>query len=401
MKILVINQYYAPDVASTGQLAAEICASFVAKGEEVHVVTGQPSYAQNSSPASAYEVLDGVHVHRVHLGNSKGRENLLVRCAGYLKFLFGAYKLSKAVAKIERPDIVMTFHNPPFVGWLGAKLARSYGLRFVYVPYDIHPDVLIATKWVYLPKPLVWAWNLLNHFILRQSGSVIVLGQGMKNTLVYGKNVPVEKVRVIPLWGRPELAPQPTDRALRNEYGIGDAELLFLYSGNIGIMHPLERIIAAAHELRDLPVRFVFVGDGAKRAPLMQCAANLGLQNVSFLPFQSEERFPRLVAASDACIVALEPGLEKFALPSRAFTFLSAGRPLLTLMSPEADVAKLVIEANCGWNCTDAEELIVQIKTLVRYPDLLRRAAENARQIYERRFTRESIINEYHNVIAA
>ena len=401
MKLLVINQYYPPGVSSTGQLAAEICASLVARGIDVHVVTAQPSYSASSCEALAYEERDGVHVHRISLGGLKGRESLLVRLRGYRRFLVGAYKMAKAIVAIEKPDGILTFHNPPLVGWIGAKLARRHGLRFTYVPYDIHPDILIATKWLYMPWPAIWSWNRLNRFILGEASAVVALGQGMKDTLVGAKRVPADKVHVIPLWGRPELDPSLDASAMRIELGIRSNETMLLYSGNMGIMHPLEWLIEAAEKLRDQPIKFVFVGDGAKRVRLMQAAVRLSLNNVVFLPFQSEERFAQLVSASDACIVALEPGLEKLALPSRAFTFLSAGRPLLTLMAPKADVAELVAETNCGWNVASSHELISHLRSLLENPELLKQAAANARKVYDERFCRERILDQYHAVIAA
>jgi len=78
-----------------------------------------------------------------------------------------------------------------------------------------------------------------------------------------------------------------------------------------------------------------------------------------------------VVGASDACFVVLQPGLERLALPSRAFTFLSAGRPLITFMAPEAELTRLVETATCGWNVTDAWELVELVHRLLDHPEAL------------------------------
>lgn len=399
-KLLVINQYYAPDVASTGQLAAEICSSLARQGFEVHVVTGQPSYTVSSPKAPRFEVLDGVHVHRVPMGRFRGRERMMVRFGGYLRFMWGAWRMAREIVKTERPDSVFTFHNPPFIGLIGAYLARHYQLRYTYALYDIHPDILIATRWTFLPRPLVWLWERLNHWVFSEADAVIVLGEGMKRTLVEGKGVPSEKVHVIPTWGRPELEPAPRNQPIRDELGIVDEELLLLYSGNMGLMHPLDPILDAAAELQGFPVRFLFVGDGTKRQHLVRRVENEKLNSVTFLPFQPEDRFIQLVAASDACLVALEPGLEELAVPSRAYTFLSAGRPLLTIMAPDADIARLVTEECCGWNVTDGPELAGLIRSLLEDPGELVRRGQQARAVYEARFQRAKIIQEYVDVLS-
>lgn len=398
-KLLVVNQYYAPDVASTGQLAAEICSSLAQSGLEVYVVTGQPSYTSSAPEAPPLEVLDGVHVHRVSLGRARGRERITSRLAGYIRFLWGAWRLARTLVKIEQPAIVLTFHNPPFVGVIGAYLASRYKLRYVYVLHDIHPDILITTHWSFLPRPVVWLWERLNHWIFSEADSVIVLGEGMKRTLTDGKGVPPEKVYVIPTWGRPELEPTPRDPSIREELGIGDEELLLLYSGNMGIMHPLDPILDAAALLQGLPVRFLFVGDGAKRQHLVRRVEKEKLSQVGFLPFQPEDRFIQLLAASDACFVALEPGLERLAVPSRAYTFLSAGRPLITLMAPHADIARLVTEAKCGWNVATGLELADLVRQLFDNPQELVRRGQQGREVYEERFRRERVIEEYAKVL--
>ena len=400
-KLLVVNQYYAPDLASTGQLAAEICSSLAKRGVEAHVVTAQPSYTASSPEAPLFEVVNGVHVHRVPMGRLRGRERMLVRIAGYLRFLWGAWHMARKLAKSERPDVVLTFHNPPFVGLIGAHLAHKYGARFVYAPYDIHPDILVATRWTFLPRPIIWLWERLNRWVLRSAEAVVVLGEGMKCTLVEGKGVPPDKVKVIPTWGRPELKPMSHKQSIRGELGISEGGLLLLYSGNMGIMHPLDPILDAAALLRGEPVRFLFVGDGAKRQHLVRRVEKEGLDQVSFLPFQPEDRFIQLVAASDACLVALEPGLERLAVPSRAYTFLSAGRPLITIMAPEADIARLVTEQGCGWNVTTGEELAELIRQLLSERQELVRRGERARAVYEERFQRERVLEQYARIILA
>jgi len=399
-KLLVINQYYAPDVASTGQLAAELCSGLVARGFEVHVVAGQPSYTAFSHEAPAYEVLDGVHVHRVSLGGVRGREHLWTRLNGYTRFLVGAWRLAQTLVKSQRFGTILTFHNPPFVGLIGAYLARRYMLRYVYALYDIHPDVLLTAGWR-LPRPIVGLWEALNQQIFKYASTIIVLGEGMKRTLVEGKGVSPEKVKVIPPWARPELRPASRDQPIRREMAISEEELLLLYSGNMGIMHPLDPILDAAARLRGLPIRFLFVGDGAKRQHLVRRVEREGLDRVHFLPFQPEDRFVQLVAASDACLVALEPGLERLAVPSRAYTFLSAGRPLITLMAPHADIARLVTGQGCGWNVTTGEELAHLIHQLLSERQEFVRRGERARAVYVERFGREQVFEQYERILLA
>ena len=398
-KLLVINQYYAPDVASTGQLLAEICAGLARNGSDVHVVTGQPSYTTTATTAPSYEVLDGVHVHRVSLAGSLGRERLWVRLAGYLRFLWGAWQLARAVARKERTTDVLTAHNPPFVGFLGAWLARRFKMRYTYFLLDIHPDIIVAAGRMRYLRLVTTLWDHLHRRVLRQADAVIVLGEGMRRTLVDHKGVSPERVHIIPSWARPELSPSTGSQSVRSELGIEGDDLLVLYAGNMGIMHPLDPILDAAEQLRHTAVSFLFLGDGQRRLDMESRVKSSKLDRVTFLPFQPEERFAQLVAASDACLVALQPGMERYAVPSRAYTFLSAAKPLITIMSPGADIADLVDEARCGWNVTSAEQLSDLLLGLVGQSEELVERGGNARRLYEARFRRDLALAEYERIL--
>jgi len=393
-RLLVINQYYAPDVASTGQYATDICSGLARRGHEVYVVTGQPSYTASSPIAPGYELLNGVHVYRVFLGKNRGRENVKIRIFGYLRFLWGAWKLGKNLVKSRQFQTVLTFHNPPFVGVVGVYMAKKHNLRFIYVPYDIHPDILLATGWK-LPQPIIWIWESINERIFRRAKAIVALGKGIKDTLINKKKVPPDKVRMIPLWGKPEFDIFPGCASVLQDLDLNNKELLFLYSGNMGTLHNLDFILDAAHLTQGLPVRFLFLGDGVKRPHLLSRVRDEKIQQVTVLPYQPEDKFIQILAFSHACFVVLGFGLEKLAVPSRAYTFLSAGKPLITMMSPEADIASLVTETGCGWNVLNGEELAELIKWLVDNPLELARRGRIAREVYERRFRKEYIIQEY------
>ena len=95
---------------------------------------------------------NGVIIHRVSLGKSIGKTTLITRFAGYLKFMLRAWISARKIARKTNPDAVMTLSNPPIVGLIGGFVAKTQKIPFVYVLYDIHPDILIATKWMKLPR---------------------------------------------------------------------------------------------------------------------------------------------------------------------------------------------------------------------------------------------------------
>ena len=188
--LLVVNQFYAPDYAATGQVAAELCAGLAAKGLRIRVVAGEPSYTEAAPAAPAYEKLDGVEVHRVAMGGARGRERLERPAAG------GSSPSSSRAggwrARCRRPSDP-TPSSPSATRPSSASpprlVARRSKARFVYVLHDIHPDILLASGFKMLPRPALWAFDLVHRWVLRRADAIVVLGHGMKRTLVEKKGV--------------------------------------------------------------------------------------------------------------------------------------------------------------------------------------------------------------------
>jgi glycosyltransferase involved in cell wall biosynthesis len=392
-RVLILNQYVAPDTTPSAHYVSTVARALAAAGMKVMVLAAEPSYGEGMIPAPLQELRDGVRIRRLRMGSWRGRQSKLRRFGGYLRYLAGAALVGRRIVRADPPDVVMCFSNPPLVPLVVGWLARRAAGRMVYVIHDIHPDILLATDWMFLPGPIVRAWNLLNHVMLEAASTVVVLGEGMKQLLVAEKGVASERVHVIPLWAEPELQPADRDEDLREELGVREDELLVLSTGNLGVMHSLEPVVDGARRLDGRPVRFVFVASGVR---LDHWRARFqGLANVSFVPYRTGESFRRLVAACDAGLVPLSPGMERFAVPSRAYTFLSAGRPLLTIMDPEADVARLVADSRCGFNAICGDDLADWVELNLANRADLQASGGQARKVYEARFTRKAVLDQY------
>ncbi len=400
-KILVINQYYAPDVASSGQLLAELCEGLAQHGHAVRVICGQPSYQEDSEDAPVEEITSDVKVRRVNLGGLKGRTRLSNRIWGYIRFLWLALITSRRAVKEERPDLIITLSNPPLVGMIGVFLSVRYKIPFLYVLYDIHPDIVIHTNWIRLPKMVFWIWNEVSKWILREASRVVVIGQGMKRTIVEDKEISEKKITVIPVWARPEISVE-TDHGenARMKYGIGEDDLVLLSAGNLGIMHPVEPILNSAKAMEsNALVKFFFVGGGEGLASVREFVELNNLEHIYFLPYQSEKDFVEILLMADICFVMLEDGMEKYAVPSRAYTFMSAGRPLIAIMDENADIARMIHDMDCGWHVSDERDLVSVIECCIEDPQLPVHKGCNSRDGYLNGLSKSQVISEYDSLI--
>ena len=304
------------------------------------------------------------------------------------------------MSKAERPDAVVTFGNPPIIGIAAALVARRSRARFVYVLYDIHPDILQSVR---VPDAAqAGAVGVRSRAPLGPEAGRRHRGPGTRDE-THSRGEVRESTQTasasFPLWARPELGAGPGGADVRRELNVDDDALLVSYAGNMGVMHPLDGVLDAAKRCRGLPVHFLLVGDGARRAGLAARVRDEGIAQVSLLPFQSEARFAEIMAATDLSIVVLKPGLEGLAVPSKAYTAMGAGKPIVAIMRPEADVAKLAVEHDCGWNVESADDLADLLRGLLDARDELARRGANGRSAYEQHYTRARAVEEYLDVL--
>ncbi len=399
-RIIVLNQYFYPDIASTGLYAFDICKELADKCTEITVVASEPCYSRFSRDAPEEEYLSGIKIYRINMGGLKGREKLKERILGYFRYLLGAWKKTNELIKKKSFDLLITFHNPPFIGFVGGLIAAKFKINFLYIPYDLHPDILIKSGWK-IPLPLVFFWKLINKFVYKRAKKIIVLSKGMKSNLMKNYDIPDEKISIIPLWGKPELnyLLEINRNNIEKEKIFRSGELILLYAGNMGILHPIEIILDAAKILKEYPIKIIFIGDGIKRKKIMEIIKNEGVMNITLLGYLPEDQFVNILSSCHICLVAIGEGLENLALPSRVFTYMSAGKAIISISKKSSDIAEIISENNCGVNASNSSELVQIIKDLNDNREKIISMSKSSITAYAKYFSKDKIIKEYKNII--
>lgn len=374
MKLLFINQYYAPDYAATAQHLADLCEYLASIGHEVHVITGRALYDGRQMELPKEEVLNGVHVHRV--GDPKSsRARFRDRVWGYVSFYVNA---AREVMKSDRPDVVVTLTTPPMIPLLGSLLAVTGRTRFVCWVMDVYPDIAIRSGLLSRMGPTQALWSVLGQIAYRSADRIVVLGDDMKDSLER-KGVPAQKIDVVPCWAcSTEVFPiDETENAFRAEHLEPDTFSL-MYSGNAGMCHTFEAVIEGVAKLADRDdMRFVFVGSG-KKMPEIKSKLS-GDTRVKFVGYQPREALSASLSAPDAHLVTLDPRYDGLLVPSKIYGIMAAGRPVLFVGSEENEIAALIRRANCGMIVSpdDPEGFAEAMRTLADNPALRRELGDN------------------------
>jgi colanic acid biosynthesis glycosyl transferase WcaI len=340
MRILLFNEYYPPDTSATAKMAA-LVAETLAKRHDVTVVAGRPSY----DPDEYYpyrllrkDVRNGVTVERVG-STAYPRHKMRRRVANYLSYL--ALAVPRAIA--HRPDVVLAMTDPPIAGIAGAFVSRVARRPFVYNIRDLYPDMAVGGS-IVRPSKWVERWEKMHRGTLRQAARVIVLGDDMRDRIV-AKGIAPERIVIVRDGATPSPALPDRADAIVQEIRCGFS-FVAIHAGNLGFYGAWGALLKAAELLQNKSAGIVFVGDGANRATLESSASALG--NVRFLPFRPFEQVPHVMMAGDVHIVTVKRGLEGVVVPSKLYSILAAGRPLLVVAPKECDAARIALDMGCG-----------------------------------------------------
>lgn len=288
----------------------------------------------------------------------------------------------------RRYQRLLVVSNPPLAPLLAPLARRPYALLL----YDLYPQVLAQLQPRHpllrlLLAQLARLWQRANRIVFARAERVFTLSEAMAAALrsSFARD-PIwrSKVVVIPPWAdTSQLRPIPADdNPFRRQHGL-DGRLLVTYSGNLGLTHPLEALLEAAAQLRGT-VQVLVIGTGPKRRALEKLARQLQLspQSFRFLDPLPLEQLPFSSAAADLAVVALDGPAAAASLPSKTFSALACGTPLLALAPTDSPLAALVQQHGCGVvvppGPTAATELSAAITALADDPDRRRQLAAAA-----------------------
>ena len=340
MHILLLNQYYPPDTSATAKMAVQV-AEKLAEHHRVTVVAGRPSYDPDEFYSFAFlrrDIRNNVTVERV-ASTAYPRHQMRRRVSNYLSYLALAVPRALAI----HPDIVLAMTDPPVAGIAGAFIARMAGRPFVYNIRDLYPDMALGGD-IVRPNRWVDRWEEMHLRALHEAARVIVLGDDMRDRIV-SKGVSPDRVVVIR-----DGTSFPTSLPERNDPLVQKIRCGFsfvaLHAGNLGFYGAWDSLLKAADILRNENIGLVFIGDGANRAALE--TSGKSSPNVRFLPFFPFVQLPHVMMAGDVHIVTVRRGLEGVVVPSKLYSILAAGRPVLAVAAGGSDAARIVNESGCG-----------------------------------------------------
>ena len=367
MNFLLLNQFFPPDDAPTGQLLADVARALAAEGHSVTVVCSRTVYAGGSANLE----LPGVEVQRLRT-TSFGHGHT-AKLAAYASFYAGA---AWRALFGPRPDVILTLTTPPLLSLAGSFVKLLRGTQHFIWEMDVYPDIAVDLglfRRGMIPDRLVGA---LADFSLRRCDGVIALGPCMRDRLL-ARGIPDAQVAVAENWADGSIvSPRPFPPNL---------PLTLLYSGNLGRAHDVDTIAETMESLgNSARFRFVFAGGGPRRDRLAARCKAADVTNAFFLPYQDRHRLGEHLGSCHVGLVTQRAATCGSVVPSKIYPLMAAGRPFIYIGPAEATPARNIARFGCGWRIEpgDSAALTDLLNLLAGQPELTHLAGERARAAF-------------------
>lgn len=407
MNILLLTNYFPPEIGSAPYLYYDLAKELVRRGHRVMCLTGTPRYNVAPEIIDEYskkgkevinENIEGIDVVRVKLpyvprsGKIKrGLEHLIIQ-----------NRLSNHIDSLHyEPDVMLIYSPPLTLGKTGIKIKKRFGCKMVFNVQDLFPQELIDVG-LLKNKIIIKYFQRMERYVYTFADKITVHSEKNKEHVerVLGIDAK-EKVEIVENWiDINAVTPGSKINAFSTDHDLKE-KFVVSFAGTLGHFQDIEVIIRAADKLKNNEdILFVIVGDGIRKKESNELISKLGLRNVRMIPMVERDKYPEVLWSSDISLVTLNPELRTPPVPSKILSIMSAGIPTIGVMNLEGDGPRLIEKANAGMAFEAADYLGLAEGILELYNDKEKRKrfGRNGRLYVEKNLSAVDAAERYERI---
>jgi len=402
MKLLILTQYFPPEVGAPQNRLYELALRLKAAGVHVTVLTAMPNYPQMKiysgyeNKTYMYEDMNGLKVHRASIF-IPSTKSIISRLRNYFSFVMSSKRVGVKYLDSSY-DFLMCESPPLFLGYSAMYLAKKKKAKLIFNVSDLWPESAEKLGVVTSRRLLNMAYKLEEKLYRK---SVLVTGQTQGICKNIEKRFPSVKTYWLPN-GVDISYFNPTEIAAkgwREKQGFTENDFICLYAGILGLSQGVEVILHAAQLLKENTlIKFVLLGSGPEKEKLIALRKQLNLENVFIIDGVSKEEMRFVLKEVNTAIIPLRK-LDLFlgAIPSKIFENLSMKIPVILGVDGEAREL-FVNQGKCALyvepeNSKSYAEMILKL-----YQDeaLCKQLANAGREYVSSHFNRNTIASKFH-----
>ncbi len=367
------------------------------QGFSVDGLVGYPKEYSLDKHLPLEETIDGVGIKRIKY-MQLGRVGTISRLINYFSFTFRAWLHTSYLKDYKA---VVVYSNPPILPIVPICAKKRYGTKIVFIAYDVYPEVAYASRSLTPESMISKVMNWINDRLFRMADCVVALTDEMKEYLLEKRSsLSSDRVVTIANWAH-EKESEPNHEAYEF-FGYNDGQFIVSYFGNMGTCQDVETMMEAAKLLKDDDrIRFLIAGQGNKRDDVEIRIKENCLHNVQLLYFLTGKDFQQAVAISSCYIVSLEKGLKGTCAPSKYYSYLQGGQPVIAVVERDSYLAAEVEGEKIGRSVEigDGIGLKEAITTMAEDPEGCKAMGNRAKRLYENKYAYEVAMKQYDDMI--
>ncbi len=364
-RIVVVQFYFYPDISAVSQLLGDLLCT-LAQDEEYNITVYCATSDYSEVRDQTDNRFDKLNIIRIKTTNI-GRKSFISRIIDYTGFYISLFiRLSLG----RRWHAVISMSSPPLIAFPVSIALLFRKIPLIYYIEDLFPEILFDMS--YLKHPwLIRKLQVLNKVVMRRANSIITIEEDMSRKVItnypYAKGKTVE----IPNWSR-EVEYLPASE--RKDFTI-------LYSGNMGLAHDFSMLEPLIKELLPLKnICYQFIGGGTRVEEIRNIFIKSGETRIEFRGYTSRDVHGATLAQADLFIISQKRETVGDLLPSKLYSYLAAGRPMLFLGPRSSEIGRIIVDNDFGIVVEHRQD----ISTAKRYIEFLKNDHLRVRLINER-----------------
>ncbi len=336
-KIGFLLEFFPPNNLSSAILPFSIVEEMVKKSFKVTVITG---YETNNNFDKKYtqKTKNQVTIHRIKY--YKAKNNKFKKLFSMISFFINTlFKLKY----FKNHHKVFVFSNPPINNLLGLIAKKLYKVSLIFVVYDIYPDIALFTNQIKKNSIIYNLFEYINHKIYDGSNSIVVLSIDMKEYLSDRYPRLLNSIQIIPNWF--------VDKSdiFTNSYKK-DIKINLGYFGNLGITQDINILKTVILFFKNhKKIFFTFAIHGNQKKDLDAFVKTNKITNIQIHNFLSENDYLKKLSIQDYILVTLNKNINKVASPSRIYSFMMMGKPILFFDHSESSLSNEIQKYKLGF----------------------------------------------------
>lgn len=403
-KILIHSLVFSPDGVSTAYLYNDIASAFQENGYEVVVLSTVPHFNVVKEQLAEqplkwkvwglYKISSYKGIKVYHIPQKKFKSTCL-RLIGFVYWHIISFFIGLAIKNVS---VILSPSPPLTLGILNLWLGKLKGCKVVYNVQEIYPDILGNTSGV-ANKIL----SRIERRVYDRSDAVTTIDQVFYDTIA-GRFKNPDYLHIIPNFVDTELYRSRVSTDMLNKTLFPDNDnIKLLYAGNIGFAQDWDPLVRLAEKTRDLKIEYFVIGEGVMKQYVEKKKDELGLDKLHVLPYQPRQLMPAILAYSDVQYIFMNPEMEGQGFPSKVYTIMACGRPLLVCSGKNTPIVNFLETSGCAKIVTD-QDLEVKSDKMAEWlrstnREELYKMGTLGEKVILRQYTKEIVTKQYVDLV--